>query len=383
MHVVIFCHSLRSDWNHGNAHFLRGIAVELQQRGHRVSIFEPRDAWSAAQLVAEHGAAALERYRIAYPTLRSTRYDPADVPLERVLDGADLVLVHEWNAPELVARIGAHRRRRGRYRLFFHDTHHRAATDPAAMAAYDLRAYDGVLAFGAAVRDRYLAHGWAARAFVWHEAADVRVFRPLVSARGMAADLVWIGNWGDEERTQELSEFVFRPARVLGLTGSVHGVRYPDAGLAAVRDAGLSFEGWLPNYEVPRVFARHRVTVHVPRRPYAERLPGIPTIRVFEALACGIALVSAPWDDSESLFRADDFWMVRDGSGMQRALRWLLSDAEARAELARRGRETVLARHTCGHRADQLLGIAEELGVARSRLGDPIRRAVPEAALWD
>ena len=28
--VVLFCHSLRSDWNHGNAHFLRGIATELQ-----------------------------------------------------------------------------------------------------------------------------------------------------------------------------------------------------------------------------------------------------------------------------------------------------------------------------------------------------------------
>ena len=28
--IVLFCHSLRSDWNHGNAHFLRGIATELQ-----------------------------------------------------------------------------------------------------------------------------------------------------------------------------------------------------------------------------------------------------------------------------------------------------------------------------------------------------------------
>ena len=44
------------------------------------------------------------------------------------------------------------------------------------------------------------------------------------------------------------------------------------------------------------------MTVHVPRRPYVEALPGIPTIRVFEALACGIPLVSAPWADSEGLF---------------------------------------------------------------------------------
>ena len=40
------------------------------------------------------------------------------------------------------------------------------------------------------------------------------------------------------------------------------------------------------------MFARYRVTVHVPRRPYVAALPGIPTIRPFEALACGIPLVS-------------------------------------------------------------------------------------------
>jgi spore maturation protein CgeB len=39
-------------------------------------------------------------------------------------------------------------------------------------------------------------------------------------------------------------------------------------------------------------------------------LPGIPTIRVFEALACGIPLVSAPWDDSEHLFRPGEDFLV-------------------------------------------------------------------------
>ena len=58
---------------------------------------------------------------------------------------------------------------------------------------------------------------------------------------------------------------------------------------------GARYRGWLANARAPDVFARHLATVHVPRRFYVERLPGIPTIRVFEALACGIPLVSAPW----------------------------------------------------------------------------------------
>ncbi len=383
MNIVVFCHSLLSDWNHGNAHFLRGLVTELVLLGHRVRAYEPKDAWSAANLVAEAGEAALDAALERYPALDVTRYRLEELDLDEATDGADLVIVHEWNEPELVRRLGRlSARASSSFKLLFHDTHHRSVTDERWSAELELDGYHGVLAFGEAVRERYLSRGWSRRAYTFHEAADVRVFRPIPEAIP-ERDLVWIGNWGDEERSHELSEFVLRPVRALGLTGTVHGVRYPERGLAAVRAAGLVFEGWLPNYGVPVAFARHRVTVHVPRRPYAERLPGIPTIRVFEALACGIALVSAPWDDAESLFRTDDFWLVRDGDGMKRALRWLIADADARAELSRRGRETVLARHTCRHRADQLLAIAEELGVARSRLGEPVHRATPEAALWD
>jgi spore maturation protein CgeB len=39
LRVVMFYHSLLSDWNHGNAHFLRGIASELKARGHEVQVY--------------------------------------------------------------------------------------------------------------------------------------------------------------------------------------------------------------------------------------------------------------------------------------------------------------------------------------------------------
>jgi spore maturation protein CgeB len=167
------------------------------------------------------------------------------------------------------------------------------------MLAYDLTHYDGVLAFGRVIRDLYLSEGWAARAWTWHEAADTRVFRPL-PGRPCDGDLVWIGNWGDDERTLELRTFLIEPVRALQLRARVHGVRYPEEARRTLAAAGIEYAGWLPNYEAPQVFARFRVTVHVPRRPYAAALPGIPTIRVFEALACGIPLVSAPWDEGSS-----------------------------------------------------------------------------------
>ena len=360
MKFALFYHSLISDWNHGNAHFLRGIVSELLARGHAVEVFEPRDAWSVCNLVEERGADALDDYHVAYPNLCSTRYDADDLDLDEILADADIVLVHEWNAHDLVARIGAHHAVQGDYKLLFHDTHHRAVTERASMENYDLRHYDGVLAFGEVIRQLYQREGWAKRAWTWHEAADTRVFYPMPAAR--EGDLVWIGNWGDDERTAELHEFLIEPVRALKLRAVVHGVRYPDEAKRALADAHIEYRGWLPNYRAPEVFARFGVTIHVPRRPYVEALPGIPTIRVFEALACGIPLVSAPWNDAENLFTpGEDYLMAQNGAEMQAQLRRVLNDSDEAQALAAHGLQTILARHTCAHRVEELLAICDEI----------------------
>lgn len=360
MRVVYFTHSLSSCWNHGNAHFLRGVLRELVRRGHDVAVFEPKDAWSLQNLLADHGPEGLAAYRAAYPELSSQTFG-AKPDLDAMLDGADLVIVHEWNDPKLVAQIGKARACGGRFTLLFHDTHHRAVSEPDAIRAFDLSAYDGVLAFGETLAEVYRRWGWGERVFVWHEAADVALFRPP-SEEGPREGLVWIGNWGDGERTAELESFLFAPAKAAGLPLDIYGVRYPDSAKATIKRYGASYRGWLPNARAPEVFARRLATVHVPRRFYTRVLPGIPTIRVFEALACGIPLVSAPWSDSENLFRPGrDFLTARDGAEMERHLRALAADADLRAELVRSGLETILNRHTCAHRADELMAVVRRL----------------------
>jgi len=71
MRVVMFYHSLVSDWNHGNAHFLRGVALEMLARGIDVQISEPQDAWSRQNLVRDHGQWAVERFHLAYRNFRA------------------------------------------------------------------------------------------------------------------------------------------------------------------------------------------------------------------------------------------------------------------------------------------------------------------------
>ena len=360
--VVLFCHSLRSDWNHGNAHFLRGVLNECWCRGFEVLVLEPADGWSVRNLARDHGAAAVDAWREVYPPVPLVAYEAARLDLDRELDGSDLVLVHEWTEAEIVARVAAHRIAAASYLLLFHDTHHRIISAPEVIDRLKLDGFDGVLAFGESLRELYSRRGWGKRAFTWHEAADLRVFgpRPEVARQ---RDLVWIGNWGDEERTAELREFLIEPVAALGFSARVHGVRYPEAALQTLADAGIEYAGYLPNFCVPEAFAAAAATVHIPRRPYVRMLPGIPTIRVFEALSCGIPLVSAPWDDVEGLFTpGEDYLVARNGAEMRGHLDAIRRDPVLAQALAQKGRATIMARHSCAHRVDELLSICRALG---------------------
>src|SRR4051794_34075721 len=75
MRIAVFSQSLLSDWNHGNAHFLRGVVTELGRRGHRVTTYEPRDSRSLQNLVADQGEASIEQLWNVYPPFKVVRYD--------------------------------------------------------------------------------------------------------------------------------------------------------------------------------------------------------------------------------------------------------------------------------------------------------------------
>jgi spore maturation protein CgeB len=188
-----------------------------------------------------------------------------------------------------------------------------------------------------------------------------RVFRPLPQVEKQY-DLAWIGNWGDDERTSELYEFLIQPIRDLKLKAIVYGVRYPAFALQTLAESGIEYGGWLANFRAPLIFGQARVTVHVPRRPYMDALPRILTIRPFEALACGIPMVSASWQDTDGLFRAGKDLLFADcGREMTSQLDALLSEPSLAEEIARNGLQTIHNKHTCAHRVDELFEILDAL----------------------
>ena len=361
----IFAHSWLSDWNHGNAHFLRGLARELVRLGHEVHCYEELGSWSLTNLMREGEIAteAIEQFRREFPEL-DVRFYQRDgtlhTTLRHELRDADIAIVHEWTEPE-VAHALLSLKQRFHFRALFHDTHHRAYTNAGEILRFPLHLFDGVLAFGEPIRRIYVEGFGVPQAWTFHEAADTSHFQPLDEQRDL--DLLWIGNWGDDERTHELMEFFVSPVKELpGCKAVAYGVRYPEDGRQSLAQAGIEYRGYLPSLMAPRVYAQSALSLHVPRRQYTNGLSGIPTIRVFEALACGATLVCAPWQDEEELFcPGEDYVVTHSGEEMKAVLRELMHDDAARRQIGDCGRQTVLRRHTCAHRAQQLVEICEGL----------------------
>jgi spore maturation protein CgeB len=366
--IAYFAHAVRSDWNNGNAHFLRGLLRSMGQCGHRVEIFEPEDGWSIENLRHEEkGRDALRQVEKVYPDLRVNTYSTADIcgsgsdgRWRETLTESEVVILHEWNPPELAYHLLELRDQIG-FRLLFHDTHHRASSSPEQIRRFGTDRFDGVLAFGEALREIYRERFNIQRVWTLHEAADTTVFKPLPDIE-KKRDVVWIGNWGDDERSLEICRFLLRPADELRqYSFMIYGVRYPNEALAALENSGVEYGGYLPNLNGPAAYGASRLTLHIPRQQYFGAMAGIPTIRVFEAMACGIPLISAPWKDTEKLFRDGDICFVGNTKETKSAIERLVRDEGAAGEQAAQGLETVLSRHTCMHRAEQLTAICEEL----------------------
>jgi hypothetical protein len=221
-------------------------------------------------------------------------------------------------------RLGRIRARGGDFVLLFHDTHHRAATSPGRDAGASSSTVRRRARLRHADRDSTAAR-LGKRVWTWHEAADTSVFYPRQRDRE-SGDLVWVGNWGRRGAQRRNPRVPDRPGRRARLSADVFG-----RPLSRIRVAELAGRHPLPRLArqplVPEVFAQYR-SRSMCRAGLTRGAAGIPTIRVFEALACGIPLVSAPWVGRGRLFPPDCFPDGRGRRAMQDAMRAVLADPQ-------------------------------------------------------
>ena len=367
MRIVVFGLTISSSWGNGHATLWRGLCTALRRRGHHVSFFE-RDVpyYAQARDLNELPGGTL----VLYPDWAAVRRTA-----ERAVAEADVALVTSFcpdglEATELV--LGARKAVRVFYDLDTPVTLSRLSRGEALtyMGPRGLRDFDLVLSYtGGSALEQLRTQLGARRVAPLYGHVDPAVHRPVQPREAFAADLSYLGTYA-ADRQAALEELFIAPARrrperrfLIG------GAQYP-TDFPWTRN--IYFVRHLPPADHPAFFSSSRLTLNVTREAMAA-MGWCPSGRLFEASACGAAIVTDRWEGLDAFFEPGrEVLVARSAEDAVAALD--LGDAEL-ARIAQAGRERTLAEHTSDRRA-----IAFEHALAAAAVhDDPARSEAPEA----
>ncbi len=213
--------------------------------------------------------------------------------------------------------------------------------------------FDLYLSFtGGPILDRLERRLGARRAVAFHCFVDPDAHRPVEAEQRWAAG--YLGTYG-ADRQPALERLLLGPARARpDLRFAVAGPQYPPE---ISWPPNVERIEHLPPPEHPRFYAHQRLTVNVTRAEM-RRAGWSPSVRLFEAAACGVPAVTDRWPGLERFFEPDREILVEETLA-----RLALDDDELRA-IGDRARGRVLAEHTAAHRVATLEALAAENPVA-------------------
>jgi spore maturation protein CgeB len=349
MRIVFLGLSITSSWGNGHATNYRALVRALVARGHDVLFLERDAPWYAA-------ARDLPAPPYGDTRLYDSVAELADDHAERIRD-ADLVVLGSY-VPEgaevarLLLAIA-----RGTVAFYDIDT-------PVTLAALDsgtceylapdcIPGFDLYLSFTGGPALDYLESRYGARrARAFHCLVDAGAYRPQPHVRAQFA-LGFLGTF-DEERQRSLERLLLEPAKLLpGRSFVVAGPQYP-AGI--VWPANVHRIEHVPPAGHPAFYAAQRVTLNLTRRDMIE-WGWSPSVRLFEAAACGVPVISDWSEGLDRFFRPDREILI--ASSAQEVVDILVSrsDDDLRA-IGARARTRVLREHTAERRAAQLEQLA-------------------------
>ncbi|MFL5317653.1 MAG: glycosyltransferase, partial [Microvirga sp.] len=224
-----------------------------------------------------------------------------------------------------------------------------------------LRDFDLVLSYtGGAALDRLRARLGARRVAPLYGHVDPEIHRPMAARPDFAADLSYLGTYAADRQAALEALFITparrRPDRRFLIGGAQYPVDFPWA-------KNIFFVRHLPPNDHPAFFSSCRLTLNVTRQAMAE-MGWCPSGRLFEAAACGAAMLTDAWEGLDAFFEPGrEVLVTGSAAGTTAALD--LSDRELR-EIGEAGRERALSEHTSDRRAATL---EAEIEAARSRAG--------------
>jgi spore maturation protein CgeB len=350
MQVVILGLSITSSWGNGHATTYRALVRQLDALGHSVTFLERDAEWYAGNRdMPNPPGARTEIYR----SLKALRdcYAPQ-------VAGADLVIVGSFVPQGIAVGEWVTSIAEGVTAFYDIDTPVTLAELSNGGAGYISRGlipkYDLYLSFtGGPTLDR-LEHEFGARmARALYCSVDTDDYFPdPADARW---DMGYLGTYSND-RQPSLTALMLEPARALtDRRFVVAGPQYP-AEIAWPRNVTRITH--LPPRDHRRFYNAQRYTLNITRADMI-RAGWSPSVRLFEAAACGTPIVSDYWPGLEEFFEPGrEIFIARSADDIAAYLHDLPEDE--RVGVGLRARERILAAHTAAHRAGELVAYAEE-----------------------
>jgi spore maturation protein CgeB len=361
MDVVFLGLSITSSWGNGHATTYRGLVRGLAAAGHRVLFLERDVPWYAGN-----------RDLASPPWCEVGLYGSLEELEDRYaarIRSADLVVVGSY-VPDGVA-VGRRVLARARGVTAFYDI-----DTPVTLAALERRdcaylagdlvpRYDLYLSFTGGPTLARIEREWgapAARAL--YCSVDPEVHRPAPGAARW--DLGYVGTYS-ADRQPALERLLIEPARRRAdARFVVAGPQYPPE---LAWPGNVDRIDHLAPGDHATFYASQRYTLNVTRADMV-RAGYSPSVRLFEAAACGTPIVSDPWAGIETVFEPGrELLLARSTEEAVRILEGV--PEEERRAIGERARRRVLAEHTGAHRARALERYVEEVRAARRRPAAP------------
>ncbi len=342
--LVVLGLSLSSSWGNGHATTYRALLKAFAQRGHQILFLEREAPWYAGDHrdLIDPDYCRLEFYS-----------DLAD--LERWRDevrGADAVVVGSYVPDGVAVGRWAQRVSDGVVAFYDIDTPVTLAKLAAGNGEYltpqIIPGYDVYLSFTGGPTLDLLMHNYGSpSAVALYCSVDAEAYRP--TSTPIRWDLSYLGTYSPD-RQPTLERLLLEPARrAPGLRFAVAGPQYP-----ADIDWPANVERieHVPPSEHPTFYAAARFTLNVTRADM-RRAGYSPSVRLFEAAACGVPIISDTWEGLGSLLEPERQILLADTS--DDVLTALTTMAETdRQAMAAAARARILGRHTASHRAETL-----------------------------
>jgi spore maturation protein CgeB len=367
MKLLVLGLSLSSSWGNGHATTWRALLRAFAARGHHVQFLERDMPWYAAH-----------RDLPEPDFCRFALYDDLDdlANWRREIAGNDAVIVGSY-VPEGVA-VGRLVQRLASGATAFYDIDTPVTLAKLARGDHEylspalIPGYDLYLSFtGGPTLDLLEAQYGAPMARVLHCSVDPDAYPAL--ERPFRWDLSYLGTWS-ADRQPAVERLLIEPARrAPHLRFCVAGAQYPDS---IDWPANVERIEHVPPAAHAEFYATSRFTLNVTRADM-RRAGWSPSVRLFEASACGTPVISDTWAGLAELFAPEQEILLAEGPD---AVLAALDDPDGarRRRVATAARRRVLAEHTAAHRAAEL---EAHLRAANARRADAIGRPRAEEKL--